>query len=102
MSGPEAQEPQAKQSQKRDPAHRGSIESIEIEIERVFHTALLAESMAMLSGRLWAALAQSRHSGCAQGGKAQAASGKQELARLSQGGTSCVWLVKSQQQRLAR
>ncbi|MFS8807542.1 MULTISPECIES: hypothetical protein [unclassified Synechococcus] len=58
--------------------------------------------MAMLSGRLWTSLAQGRHSGCAQGGKAQAASGKQELARLSQGGTSCVWLVKSQQQRLAR
>jgi hypothetical protein len=56
----------------------------------------------MLSGRLWTSLAQGRHSGCAQGEKAQAASGKQELARLSQGGTSCVWLVKSQQQRLAR
>ncbi|WP_168175278.1 hypothetical protein [Synechococcus sp. 65AY6Li] len=58
--------------------------------------------MAMLSGRLWTSLAQGRHSGCAQGGKAQAASGKQELARLSQGGTSCVWLVKSRQQRPAR
>ncbi|MGY4591753.1 hypothetical protein ACVWXF_002422 [Thermostichus sp. MS-CIW-40] len=58
--------------------------------------------MAMLSGRLRAALAQGRHFRCAQGGKAQAASGKQELARPSQRGTSCVWLVKSQQQRLAR
>ncbi|MFS8797856.1 hypothetical protein [Synechococcus sp. R60.3] len=58
--------------------------------------------MAMLSGRLRAALAQGRHFRCAQGGKTQAASGKQELARPSQRGTFCIRLAKSRQQRPAR